>query len=183
MNCNRLRSQLGLHAGDDLPAREAAEVEAHLRSCLNCFREFGALRDLLAKVRSTARVLPAGVRGPGSLVDSVMAEIHGPPPALPRLLPRIALASGWAAALVLGVTLGWQSLAQRSAAPGRSGAGPEVPVVIDHGGDYLRGGAQVAPASSLDTLLDEQFHELDGAGPSRSPRVIAPRPIRVPKNY
>jgi len=109
MNCKRIKARLDLLAGDDLAGRDAAEVEAHLRTCLACYREYVAMRDLLAEVRANAR--PAGVaRGADateSFVGDVMTRIEGPPPAASRLLPRLTMASGWAAALLIGLTLGW----------------------------------------------------------------------------
>jgi anti-sigma factor RsiW len=109
MNCKRIRPKLDLLAGDDLSGRDAAEVEGHLRQCLSCYREYVELREMVVAVRGASRP-PEFARSRSeseSFVGDVMKQIQGPPPALPRLIPRLTMVSGWAAALVLGLTAGW----------------------------------------------------------------------------
>ncbi len=134
MNCKRIRSKLDLLAGDDLAGRDADEVEAHLRRCLACYREYVEMRELLGTVRGARRPDDVAVsREPADeFVDSVMSRIQGPPPAAPRLLPRLAMVSGWAAALVLGLTVGWYRW-QLQGSAGRPGDPSLVrdPTVVD----------------------------------------------------
>jgi anti-sigma factor RsiW len=167
MSCNKFRPKLELHAGDDLDGREAAEVSAHLKSCLACFREYTELRDMLAVVRSTGFDRARGDAEVESIVAGVMRGIDGPPPAAPRLLARLSLVSGWAAAILLAVTLGWQAFTGgRVATPPRTG--PE-PVLIDH-----RWNGRGPIPASLEADLDEQFDEL------RKSRGIRVRPTVIP---
>jgi anti-sigma factor RsiW len=134
MNCKRIRSKLDLLAGDDLAGRDAAEVEAHLRRCLACYREYVEMRDLLSAVRGASRPEAVALsREPAEeFVHGVMSRIQGPPPAAPRLLPRLAMVSGWAAALVLGLTVGWYRW-QLNSPEGRreSSSGVKDPTVVD----------------------------------------------------
>ncbi len=124
MNCETFHPLLDLHAGGDLDAREAARVEAHLRSCLACVREWSELRGLLVTVRGTARRELRSEAMGESIVAGVMSSIDGPPPAAIRWLPRLTMVSGWAAAVVLSVTLGWSLL--RPAAPRSERAAPPI---------------------------------------------------------
>jgi len=105
MNCTKALSRLPLFAGGDLDLREHAAVEGHLEHCLPCYREFRRQAGLLERVqraasRSRAELPPLG----DAFTASVMGSIEGPPP-LPRLVPRLIMVSGWAAALLLGVSL------------------------------------------------------------------------------
>ena len=135
MNCKRIRPKLDLLAGDDLAGRDAAEVEAHLRGCLACYREYVEMREMLSAVRGASRPDDvARTREPADdFVHGVLSRIQGPPPAAPRLLPRLAMASGWAAALVLGLTVGWYRW-QMNVPNGRidgAGAGVKDPTLVD----------------------------------------------------
>jgi hypothetical protein len=160
MNCKRIRSKLDLLAGDDLAGRDAAEVEAHLRRCLACYREYVEMRELLSAVRGASRPADvAGSREPSDdFVHGVMSRIQGPPPAAPRLLPRLAMVSGWAAALVLGLTVGWYRW-QLQGSAGRSGEAPFVhePTVVDQ---------------KIERDLRDQFDELTGSQRGLSSRRI-----------
>jgi anti-sigma factor RsiW len=157
MNCKKIKARLDLLAGDDLAGRDAAEVEAHLRTCLACYREYVSMRDLLAEVRASGRTeTPRAADAGEALVAAVMDRIEGPPPAAPRLLPRLAMASGWAAALLLGLTLGWYRWHLDSA---RSG-----------GGARSRADSPEVGPSSMDTLIEtdlrQQIDQLRGTAPA-----------------
>src|SRR5688572_33170040 len=120
MSCKSLRTKLELYAGDDLDGRESVAVVVHLRTCLACYREYVELRDMLTAVRASGRPRARGDAEVESLVAGVMGEIHGPPPPAPRLIERlttVASVSGWAAALLLAFTLGWQVLSERTRDP------------------------------------------------------------------
>jgi anti-sigma factor RsiW len=164
MNCKRIKAKLDLLAGDDLSGRDAAEVEGHLRQCLSCYRDYVELREMVVAVRAASRPdeLVRSRAERESFVAGVMNRIQGPPPALPRLMPRVAMVSGWAAALLLGLTLGWYrwQLNQNGASP-RPGPVIEItpsnlsPTTIDHEVqsqiDELRG----QPASAVPHRGDE----------------------------
>jgi hypothetical protein len=177
MNCKRIRARLELLAGDDLAGRDAAEVEAHLRSCLNCYREYVELRDLLVEVRAAGR--PHDVvrtRGDSeAFVAGVMQRIQGPPPAAPRLLPRLAMVSGWAAALVLGLTVGWYRWHLERTPPHH-----DLPNVIDPG----RGGATYV--DRVERELSDQFDEMSGGRRNPATRradEVKPAVHRPPKSF
>ncbi len=155
MSCTTLRKKIALHAGLDLDGREAAEVSAHLKACLSCYREYVEMRELLGRVRSVGRLEPetgSDASRTEALVAGVMSAIHGPPPPAPQLLARVTLVSGWAAALLVAVTFGWSTIAGRPEAPR-----PTSPAkVIDHGADPLGGSS----ALTIDAELGRQLEEL-----------------------
>src|SRR5262249_14193780 len=128
VNCNRILKRLDLYAGGDLAGREAAEVELHLRGCLSCYREYVAQRDLLETVRGVGGIEPRGDAERETLVAGVMRRIPGLPPPAPRLLPRVALVSGWAAALLVAVLFGMHARGDRAprASDPAGGADPLV---------------------------------------------------------
>ncbi len=174
MNCKRIRPRLDLLAGDDLAGRDAAEVEAHLRRCLACYREYVEMREMLTAVRGASRPDDvAGARASSDdFVHGVMSGIQGPPPAAPRLLPRLTMASGWAAALLLGLTIGWYRW-QMNGAVGRHD--------VDHG---------VVNPSLVDQRLErdvrDQFDEILSpvrANPPRGNGDVKPVVHRSTKSY
>ncbi len=116
MDCRKIHPLLDLHAGGDLDAREGARVDAHLRGCLACFREWSELREVLGTVRASSRRELRSESMGESIVAGVMGAIDGPPPPAVRWMPRLTLVSGWAAAVLLAVTLGlgaWRDPAPR----------------------------------------------------------------------
>ena len=161
MDCNKILPLLDLHAGGDLDRLEQASVEAHLRGCLSCWREFSAMRGLLEEVRGTARAEFHGESMSESIVAGVMGRIDGPPPALPRLLPRLMTASGWAAAAMLAATLGWSALKEQAPVAPR-GTSTIVEVNRDRGGGI--------PIQTIGNELDQQLDELHRGGVR--PRIV-----------
>jgi anti-sigma factor RsiW len=161
MDCDKILPLLDLHAGGDLDRQEQASVEAHLRSCLACWREFTAMRGLLEEVRGSARAEFHGESMSESIVAGVMGRIDGPPPALPRLLPRLMTASGWAAAAVLAVTLGWSVLREQPPAATRG-----APTIVEMNGN----GGGAIPIHTIGSELDAQLDELHRG--SVRPRVV-----------
>jgi anti-sigma factor RsiW len=181
MSCKTIRDRIDLYAGGDLDGREAAQIAAHLKSCLGCYREFAEMHELLGRVRATARDGARGADGSESLVAGVMGEIHGPPPPAPALLPRLLFASGWAAALLLAASLGFRILTGGAQEP--SAGGPPRRLLQHESFDVLPAGG-TAPASALEDDLGRDLEELRASsGPSRSPRARSAPPIRVPKNF
>jgi|RhiMethySRZTD1v2_1073278.scaffolds.fasta_scaffold1941306_2 hypothetical protein len=175
MSCKNIQTRLDLYAGGDLEAREAGEVAAHLRTCLACYREYVELHDLLMSVRGTSRDHARGDAETESLVAGVMREIHGPPPPVPQLLPRLAMVSGWAAALLVTGSLGWQVLASRTT-PSPGGTPPRV---IDRGGSDALSFEQIKPASPLEEDLARQLEELRHRNPSRGAPVHEASSVRT----
>lgn len=187
LDCEAARPLLDLHAGDDLDGRERLAVEAHLRSCLQCFRDYSELRALLVTVRAASAGESRSEAIGETIVSRVMSAIHGPPPAMPRLLPRLLTASGWAAAALLAATLGFQALAGRATAP--KGPGGVMPQIVEGdgsadgmpfrsiGNERWRPG-EIAPA------LERQFDELQReAAAGATPRRVTPsRPVGARRN-
>jgi hypothetical protein len=161
VNCRHVRKKLALHAGDDLDARESAAVSAHLTGCLSCYREFVELRDMVSTVRAAGGPRVRGDAESEALVASVMREIHGPPPPAPQLLPRLALVSGWAAALLLGVTLAWPSFFPAPTPPVER----PKPVILEGGGGDPR-----LRTIENERELQRQIDELNQPGASRAAR-------------
>lgn len=162
MDCKKILSLLDLHAGGDLDRHEQVAVEAHLRSCLTCWREYTEMRGLLDEVRGSARAEFHGESMSESIVAGVMGRIDGPPPALPRLLPRLMTASGWAAAAVLAVTLGWSALREQQPPAATRG----TPTIVEMNGNRPGG----IPIHTIGNELDLQLDELQ-RGNAR-PRVV-----------
>ncbi|MBL8841197.1 MAG: zf-HC2 domain-containing protein [Planctomycetes bacterium] len=171
MDCEAIHPLLDLHAGGDLDAREAARVDAHLRGCLACYREWNELQSLLATVRGTARRELRSEAMGESIVAGVMRAIDGPPPPAIRWLPRLTLASGWAAAVVLAVTLGWNVL--RPAAPRPERAAPPI---------YESPSLDPSLIRTIGDELGRQFDELPNGLPNGAPngRTLMP-PARRPR--
>jgi anti-sigma factor RsiW len=179
MSCKRLRPKLDLYAGDDLDARDSLAVERHLRTCLSCYRDYVELRDVLMRVRATRPASPALPAGVAPITADVMGRIHGPPPPAPVLLERLTLASGWAAALVIGGVLGWRLLGN-AAEVGEPGRPPRILELPSPGASPAGGILESLPTLGED--LDRQLEDLRARrGPSRSPRgVESPSPMTVP---
>lgn len=131
--CRALRDLLPLHAGGDLPADEAARVDAHLHACLSCYREFRELAEVRGRLGVLAEEpLPAGILD--GFTEEVMARIAvdagGPAAELPaaqRWRPGpVFLRQAAAAALLLAVSawMVWQADFGRGVppAPARPGA-------------------------------------------------------------
>lgn len=115
---------LPLHAGGDLDPRHAPAVDRHLSGCLPCFREFGELSAMRARLAVlAAQPLPAGILD--GFADEVMARVAvgepGPVAQAPRpgprpvFLPRLAAA----AALLLVTLAGWRLFDDGGMLPGR----------------------------------------------------------------
>ncbi len=169
MNCRTIREKLDLYAGGDLDGREITVVEVHLRTCLSCYRDYTELRDLLTTVRATRESELRGEAATESLVAGVMSEIHGPPPAAPQWLPRLTLVSGWAAAITLAVTLGWQVVRPPASSHSRS-----QPTVIEHGPSS----GDLTPAWTINDEIGRQLDELPTR--TRGRRVVVPSTVVQP---
>jgi anti-sigma factor RsiW len=185
MNCKRIKKKLDLLAGDDLSGRDAAEVEAHLRQCLSCYREYVDLREMLVAVRGASRPAEFARSGAESeaFVGDVMKQIQGPPPALPRLMLRVAMVSGWAAALVLGLTVGWYRWQL-----GQGDATHREPAEIWESRSLLSTPAvnQRELDQRIDSEVQSQLDELRGQPNAKTPRrgdALQPSKRWPPKSY
>ncbi len=89
---------LDAHALGTLDASEAARIEAHLRACSECRREYEALRSVIDVLPTALAEAPA----PAPLRERIMAAIDDAPPrAARRSVPALtALAATLALALV-----------------------------------------------------------------------------------
>ena len=61
MRCRQARKMLALHAGGDLPERQARELEAHLEGCADCA---GELRDIKNALAAVGEIAAADQPGP-----------------------------------------------------------------------------------------------------------------------
>ncbi|MBM4015259.1 MAG: hypothetical protein FJ293_09905 [Planctomycetes bacterium] len=181
LDCAAARPLLDLLAGDDLDGRERVAVEAHLRGCLACFREFAELRALLGTVREAAtRELRSEAAGE-ALVAGVMGAIHGPPPAAPRLLPRLVQVSGWAAAALLAVSIGIQSLRPSRPTPPAPAPGRIVEGGTSFDGVPIHSIGNERRLRAFEQALDPQFDQLErGGDDGASRRKSAPGAVRPP---
>lgn len=121
MNCTECRPILHAYVDDELAARDALEMEAHLASCSACSSRHRALRELSQAVREHAsRFAPSS-----SLEARLRSSLRGssaqadPAPARKLVPRRFARAFTLAAALVLAALGGaWWA---RPSAEGRLG--------------------------------------------------------------
>jgi hypothetical protein len=186
--CRHVRNLLPLHAGGDLPPRQAAPVDEHLHTCLPCFREYRELTAMRERIGVlTEQVMPEGMLD--GFADEIMARIAvgepGPRAELPvameraRLWPRYAAA----AAVLIGGFLGLQALGAWSgapAAPAAEGLVAIAPAATDAGdvaseapdaASAIGGGAQVAVAE------DDDLGFFAPPSDEESPRPLAPPPV------
>jgi anti-sigma factor RsiW len=163
LDCDAARPLLDLLAGDDLDGRERLVVEAHLRGCLACFREFTAMRALLGTVRDVAaRELRSEATGE-AIVAGVMGAIHGPPPAAPRLLPRLVQLGGWASAAALAIAVGLNSVRAPQAPP----SGGARPVIVEGGSGGslpIHAVGNEVRRRAFERALEPQFEQLHQGG-------------------
>ena len=131
MTCEPASAAFEDYLDGQLPERERAALEGHLRTCGPCRSELSRLRSL----RSMLADLPAPPAAPGALEAILRAAVRAPPVARRRWqAPRwFAPGLGLAAALVLAIGV-------RVGAPGpaRTAPGPQVvltaqPVQLDGG--------------------------------------------------
>jgi anti-sigma factor RsiW len=75
MNCSDWEERIALHAGDDLPPAEAAEVERHLRECAGCQVLASGLKQSLAWLKE-AHHEPLAPAHFSTVRARVMAELE-----------------------------------------------------------------------------------------------------------
>lgn len=133
--CHHVRDQLPLHVGNDLEPNAAERVDAHLKSCLSCFREFRELATMRGRLGVLAEEpLPAGILD--GFTEEVMARIAigepGPaaePPVPARVLRPFAWQRVAAVAAVVLVAVSTWKLVDDPAVTRPSEGGAEAPVV------------------------------------------------------
>lgn len=114
MNCAKLRTDLALHAGDDLAAKRVGRVESHLAECADC-------RALIAELREERELL--GELRDDPLEETLAAQLHSRVMAEAAALPERAPVRYWklavAAALMVAAILLWprQRAARTPVAP------------------------------------------------------------------
>jgi anti-sigma factor RsiW len=109
MNCNDVNSRLPEYLGEELPARERLELEAHLAECVTCRAEVEADRRTLATL-SQLHAAPADVAR--RQTDRLIVTLR----------PHPFVRAAWAAmrtagVLALGAVLGRTMLSPKPAAP------------------------------------------------------------------
>jgi hypothetical protein len=123
MTCRKVRKALPLLAGGDLPAGKEQKLLAHVGGCALCREELEEYRSALGRVRAAARAEGAGDWSEADW-KTFMARVTEAQPEKRRMpfgvRPRWALASGFAALLVLAVLA--IRVADNGAGPG--GAAP-----------------------------------------------------------
>jgi anti-sigma factor RsiW len=79
MNCTEWEERIALHAGGDLPAGEAAEVERHLGECAGCQVLWSGLKESLETLRAAHRADQQDTLGPAHFTavrGRVLAELE-----------------------------------------------------------------------------------------------------------
>ncbi|MBL8749256.1 MAG: zf-HC2 domain-containing protein [Planctomycetes bacterium] len=107
-SCERVLAQLDWFVGDDLDAAAATAVRSHLRECVSCRAEAGALQRTRNTLRAAAEAACRGVDEAmfAAMHDEVMAAVRdqemrdaAPPSLLRRVLPFAAAGAlfvvGW----------------------------------------------------------------------------------------
>ena len=106
MTCAKVHKSLPLLAGNDLPARKARRLLAHIDGCPLCRKELDEYRRALGRVKTAAREEGAGDWSEPewqALMARITAEKTERKSPVPGLRPRWALASGLAAVILLAV--------------------------------------------------------------------------------
>ncbi len=138
MNCRRAKDLLPLAAGGDLDSKDQARVDAHVATCLSCFRDMQRFRTALAPLRD----LRENGRVPKDLLCDVLSAVdaarESAVPAGPVMLPLrgslLRRAASIAAVVILGVVAGAHFADRRSDPSGRSG----VPTHVASGSPFDR---------------------------------------------
>jgi len=106
MTCRKVQRALPLLAGGDLGGRKADKIVAHVERCALCHKELEEYRSALGRIRAAARAEGAGDWSEAEW-KTFMARVTEAQPEKRRtpfgVRPRWALASGFAALLVLAV--------------------------------------------------------------------------------
>ena len=104
MNCTHWEERIALHAGGDLPAAEAAEVERHLGDCPGCQLFASGLKESLQFLQGIHQeeIAPAHF---AAVRARVMAQLEGSLQPWWRKLWLYGLAAAAAAALFLMLAL------------------------------------------------------------------------------
>jgi anti-sigma factor RsiW len=71
VTCRTVKTRLSRFVDDELPAREAAVVQAHLDGCPDCRRELQALQSLLISLDAAPGVPPV----PTAMAERIMARV------------------------------------------------------------------------------------------------------------
>jgi len=127
MNCRQARGKLALRATGDLPADDRRRLDAHLAACPACREAADAYRAAAAEVRASAgpTVVPADAlaRVRSAAAEAVRAERRRT-----RRRRAVQVAAGLAAAVVLGIGIGYlgDALSGPSSPPSGHGT-PAVP--------------------------------------------------------
>ncbi len=106
MTCRKVRRALPLLAGGDLGGRKADKIVAHVEGCANCRAELEEYRSALGRVKAAARAEGAADWSEAEW-QALMARVTEARPGKVRApfgaRPKWALASGFAALLILAV--------------------------------------------------------------------------------
>lgn len=130
MNCSKISKLLPLYISDDLDGSELAGVEAHLGTCLNCYREYqGHLKSLralkqLGEKPDLSRML-AGF--PEGVMQRVAREPKGPAAPVPKVVYAFLPRTLAAAALLVAALTAFYFFTGGDDAPDRGGSGLQDP--------------------------------------------------------
>ncbi|MGA2532199.1 MAG: zf-HC2 domain-containing protein [Candidatus Aminicenantales bacterium] len=106
MTCAKVKKSLPLLAGDDIPARRARRLLAHVDGCPLCRKELDEYRATLVRVKAAAREDRvedwSDPEWKGLLARITAGKMEKRSPA-PGFRPRWAMASGLAAVILLAV--------------------------------------------------------------------------------
>jgi len=102
MTCRKALKLMPLAAGEDLRPRRARAFRAHVEACPGCRKELEALRAALEAYRTAAKE-EGGPDWTEGEWKALMVRATGQGRAVPRQLPRWAVASGMGALLGLVV--------------------------------------------------------------------------------
>ncbi|WP_405088454.1 zf-HC2 domain-containing protein [Microbispora sp. NBC_01389] len=176
MTCEEVRISLGVHVLGALDAEEAAEVEAHLETCVECRAELAALSGLpplLALV--SAEDVERAAAPPRAVLDRLVAASarRGR-----RSRALLALAASVVVAAVGGTA--WLSAAQTASqdtVAGSAAAAPQYETAPDGGAGSAAaaGAASDAAAAQAPKVGNDEIPQIFGApdSPVPSPGTVA----------
>lgn len=144
MTCNQTQSRLGEWLDGELPAADAASVEAHLRRCPSCRSESEALRALAAQIA----IPPAGAVPAEQVWQAIERRLDAAQRQRRRVIraPLRAIRRFWrpiasAAAVVIALGLGWLAV-NGPRTPAATAAQIDFRPLLEQAGENIGAGIQ-----------------------------------------
>jgi anti-sigma factor RsiW len=155
VTCDRVRTRLGAYVDHELPAKQAAEFELHLRSCEACAQELDRLTQLASLLREdvvsvVSSSLAARIVLQGQQQLSGRKRIHIPPVLWWDALPSYMRAAA-VIVLMVGISMGTllgMSVSKRAEGPVAVSITPDSDPALAIHLDYFTDSPSGSPAQA-----------------------------------